>query len=246
MKAIITANPLLSTVLNVWTQAQQPMYKVKRWGKHHRKYARLRRQSTLEHTYSICILVDIVTSILSRRRNIDHNLLRRAFLYHDFSEGILGRDVTLRNKTDRKDLAEYLAIKAVLEQIDKDFWREVERDYLLQFARKNPRCFPLHAREVMSELWNRNRIECLLFYGIETLDYILYPLSHKKKAIAPDLFFDVIVGNASKLDRLSKELPEFGELIWTPDVSDAVKEFAREHYASNPVRRNGKAHPAQK
>ena len=107
-----SARPLpekLRPVFDIWLSSQTMMSKVVRWKAWHELQG-TRRQDDVQHSYSLVVLalnfIDKLHLYLYLKN--DPLLIIRAVTYHEIGEGELGRDVLLANKTDAKDLEEYL------------------------------------------------------------------------------------------------------------------------------------------
>ncbi|MBP9802363.1 hypothetical protein KBC40_02125 [Patescibacteria group bacterium] len=151
----------------------------------------------------------------------DEHLLREAVRVHDFGEAIhcvQGHDVILANKRDEHDLDEWLYFTQYLERTYPNMQalqEEMKRAFLLQFCLKGNSLLPA---EIMEDLQNTRGTEALLFEAIERWGYLLYALEQWHAYQNRDVLLNVLGNNRSHFDRLSRDLPGFGEEIWEQEM----------------------------
>ncbi len=209
---------IFDRILPLWKGGQTEMAKVIRWSKYVKANPSLRRQSTVEHSWSISFLGYAVISMIKPHLKfaIDGELLMGAITVHDMAEGMLGRDVLYLEKTEEKDRDEYLAFMEQTKALPRAMRESLEEAFLLQFALKRPKCFPAAAQAVMERLAAEKTIEASLFDAIERLDYLMYALEcyrhHKDKVVIDAVFSNQL----AKLDQHALYTPGFS-YVWKPE-----------------------------
>jgi len=180
-------------------------------------------QTVLEHVYGISLLATWIVEKLGREVELNQELLLRAFLIHDWSEGELERgDIPDPEKTPQHLLEEYLAFEARFSQmarIDHLLFREA---YLLSMAHLPMNvlnCLPKDAQDDLRLIRQLCMREAVLFRLIELTEYLLFALWQFQDYKACKMFVKVADNNLVQLEQLMAELPEFKELIWTREVS---------------------------
>lgn len=217
-------------ILHVWHSGQVGLPGVVRWSKYlTAEGASVRRQDSLQHSYSIAVLGMIICYRLYHCVVLDEMLIHRALLIHDHGEGELGYDTLYINKAESGDLAEYHAFVGRYSMLPPALFHEFRRAFLLQFALKCPASFPEEAREAMMELAQRNRADCLVFDAIERLDYVLYAWEQQIVLGNDQILVQVLRNQVPHLDRLTQELPGFGQEVWTPDLRAYFQQFLTAH-----------------
>lgn len=214
----------LGPLLEIWTDTQIGLGEVIRFGTHIEDDSTLRRQTTLEHKISVLV---ITTLLLPRLRNhipIDESLIIRGFTLHDVGEGILKRDVVWVHKSDEKDLEEYLAFSDHTKHLRGIEYEESQRAFLLQFASKNPQCFPAHARQIMTKLWGENKYEVLVFAALEAYDYLFYGFEDLKKTGRVVLLTRILRNQIPRLNEFATLIPGF-RTIWTEKLQRWCETF---------------------
>lgn len=214
----------LGPLLKIWTDTQIGLGEVVRFGTHVEDDSTLRKQTTLEHKISVLV---IVTLLLPRFRNyivLDESLVIRGFTVHDVGEGILKRDIVWINKSDEKDLEEYLAFSDHTKHLEGIEYEESQRAFLLQFASKNPPCFPAHAQRTMAKLWDENKYEVLVFAALEAYDYLFYGFEDLEKTGRAVLLTRILRNQISRLNEFATQIPGF-RTIWTEELQNWCEMF---------------------
>jgi hypothetical protein len=208
---------LWADILCVWLSGQVALPQVARWSKYHKENGQkmTRLQNSLQHSYSIPLLGKIVCYKLRPYVSLDEALLQNALLIHDHGEGEILRDTHYIDKNEEGDLEEYLAFVRCYSMLPKNLFEEFNEAFLLQFAMKNPLSFPEEARSLMTFLAIKCKSECLAFDAVERWDYVLYALEQFLVYDNTKILVQTMRHQAPHLDRLTKELPGFGEQIWT-------------------------------
>jgi len=210
--------PETKELIDVWRSGQLNLPKVLRWG-WYVENGTARPQNCLQHQYSISILATLFLQKFRHYVTLDQTLFLTAVLVHDHGEGETkaeeGKDTLYFNKTLEGDLAEYLAFVERYKKLGKDFLRYYKRAFLLQFSRKDPECFPLEARQIMSELRRTHKHEILAFEAIERWDYLLYAIEQYVERDDSKPLLSVCSNNLVRLNELAVELPGFREEVWT-------------------------------
>ncbi len=211
-------NHILGHTYIVWLKLQKGQEKILRFAKHRKEFReQIRAQNGHEHCVSVNHLAT-ETMIRMRRYGalLDELILTRAWELHDKSEGILGYEVIAPNKKDEDDLREYLAFERVYKKLGKRVWPEYQRCFLLQFALKNPSCFPQEARDVMADLARRYRNEALFFQGVQYVDYLFYAYECFREYGICEVIEDITRNSFVHIDAISSELIGFDKVLWTP------------------------------
>lgn len=220
---------VLQTMMNLYEFSEQQLSQLLRWKRFisdqtHERWNALHRenngvvlQPVSVHSYSLGVFVDFMVQTLRDHVTLDRELLQLCVRYHDFGEGLLGRDVPKPVKGRNHDIEEYQATMAFLRSLyGGSVPSLLESAYLLQHCLKNPPAFPARARRIMAKLaqwfWN----EAYAFQIAEQFEYALYALRNRERA--PDLFAEVFRNNVGDISKLAGHLPGCTELLWTPEV----------------------------
>ncbi len=212
-----------------WRKLQHGQEEIIRFGKYREHFEGvMRHQNGHEHRCSVSFLFQVMMARIRPYCALDELLLTRCINHHDEPEGISKTDLPANLKTDLDDLNEYYIFERLYEPIGDVFWKEMRRAFLLQFCLKNPPCFPADAKRVMEELARHNRDEALFFDGVQRLDYMYYALEcfHERGIVR--ILKEVSEHQIDALDRIAKELRGFGKVVWTPEMSDYFRTFAKE------------------
>ncbi|MDP2838082.1 MAG: hypothetical protein Q8O53_02295 [Candidatus Moranbacteria bacterium] len=215
----VAASTFWPDTLQVWTSGQVGLPKVPRWSKYHEDgHSMVRRQDSLQHSYSITVLGKVFCYKLRPHVCLDEGLLQNALLIHDHGEGEIQYDTHYIDKTEQGDLIEYKAFTKCYSVFPTDLFCEFQRAFLLQFALKCPASFPTGACIVMDQLAATKKTECLAFDAIERWDYVLYALEQFLERGNEKILLQVMRHQKPHLDRLVGELPGFGDEIWTVSI----------------------------
>lgn len=175
------------------------------------------RQDTLMHTHGILTLAHYVLHELRPVLKLDEPLILMAVHYHDEGEGQIGKDTVATEKQVSHDLAEYEAFDRLCRGYSHSYAEACKRAFLLQFADKNPGCFPDDARAIMRELAETRLREALVFKACENMDYFLYELQEHLAGRHQRILREI--GNSlPALDDCAARLPEFADRFWPPAV----------------------------
>lgn len=213
----VSRNKFWTDYMQVWESGQTKLPEVVRWKKYRKKGERrkVRRQNSLQHSYSITILGSIVCHVLRPHVLLKESFLKDAWMIHDHGEGEICSDTHYIDKSDERDLKEYEAfVKCYSVLFSKELFEDFHKAFLLQFALKNPPNFPEEARLIMMELTTMNAMECRVFEVVERLDYVFYAMEQYIKRNNAKILVQVMRNQMDHLNRLAKDLPGFGETIW--------------------------------
>lgn len=204
-------------LLQPWSNAQRPMTEVTRWG-NFPEYG----QKLVEHTNSAPFVLWWVQVCIGPRTDIDWLFLSQALLVHDHGEPISGGDEHAGNKTDGKELQEYLAFSNLLEAVDPAYRSALMRAFLLQYVRK-PQWWP----ELSSTDWGtvvtlakKFEREARIFDLVERVDYLASAVIGHRNNIRNDEEFmidHVLKNQVPKLDALVQEDSLLAR-AWSPQL----------------------------
>lgn len=229
-------NSILEKFFPIWKNAQYDLHSISRWSDYLNDGIgkNMIRQSTLQHTLSVSLFGDKCTLLLSpyvkkfSGKELDESLMQRALKIHDLAEGLTEKgDIVAPKKTDKDDLAEYLAFKEHFSGMRKDIYEKYEYAFLLQFASKNPGCFPWEARELMEKISTFHYFETLAFQAIEKFEYLFYPIWMEKRH--PYLLAWVMRNHLPTYQKLAPMLPGFREEIFTHSLEKWMNNYLEEH-----------------
>ncbi len=220
-------NPGWLSVLDVWHAGQVGLPEVVRWKKYLEKGGGVRRQDSLQHSFSITLLARMLIEKLRPHVALDGELLLTASLVHDFGEGEIRKDTLFIDKNAEGDLREYSAFAARFMQLPNELFEPFCRAFLLQFALKNPENFPPAARTIMRALAQEKRMEALAFEALEYWDYLLYALEQYRTHGNAKILAQTLRNVISPLRKLAVLLPGFSAEVFTEEVDDWCLGFMR-------------------
>jgi len=221
----MTHKDLILELFPIWKLSQIDLSKTIRWKEHLKGNPEMRRQSVLDHTLSFSIVSTIALMLMQPYKKLNEALLQKAFLIHDLPEGILRRDINAQKKQDEDDRDEFLAFEDKFRHLPDDAYIELRKAYLLQFARRNPDCFPEHARAVMEDIVEKNFYEAVAFEALEKWEYIFYALETSQDQTHPYLFTKVLCDNLPQLQEYAEILPGFREAVFTHEFEGYIKKY---------------------
>jgi len=152
---------------------------------------------------------------LKNHISLNETLLLRAFKVHDLGEVLTKRDVLVQNKIDHLDLEEYLVFVDAFSHLRKEVFYQFKLAFLLQFARKNPNCFPEDTRIAMKYLTENFMYEAIVFEALESWEYIFYPLKAFQNGTDKLLLTRFLKNQIPRLQKFAEELPGFREEVFT-------------------------------
>ncbi len=200
-----------------WQNAQAPMAEVVRWG-NFPGY----NQSLLAHNNSIPYVLMWIQSRLCDRGDIDWLLLTQAIQSHDQGEPLSGGDEHAGNKTNDKDLQEYLAVREYMASADYRFRQLFMRAFLLQYVRK-PQWWSYMSddcRKTLVTMAAKFSREAVIFEATERLDYLASAVEGYRRGIrneAETMIDHVLRNQVPKLDALAEEWAPLSA-VWSPDL----------------------------
>jgi len=222
---IKTTCPFVRSLFPIWFSAQTNLGAVFRW-QNHPQVSQGRKQSTLAHTVSLAFLGTIALPILqSHNQDLESDLLLASLVIHDFSEGVLNRDILASHKREEDDLQEYLSFREFFRHCAES-WTFCEKAFLLQFVRKPHRCFPNNIQEKIKKIALSNELEAMMFEAIERLDYILYAREHCETSGDNRLLHEVMTRHGPILGQLRSKIRGF-EKIWTPQFEHECSQLVQ-------------------
>jgi hypothetical protein len=215
---------------NTWKRLQSGQEKLIRFGRYVEIFGDgIRHQTGHEHRCSVGFIFDLKMVKMRPYCKLDELLLTRCIAHHDEPEGILIRDVPANIKTSKDDLKEYLTFQKLYKALGKEFWKEMQRSFLLQFCLDNPSCFPEDARAIMEELSLTRRNEALFFDGVQRYDYLHYAYECFDKRGITKILADVAENQIERMDEIACELPGFDMVVWTPERRAFFRDFIAQH-----------------
>jgi hypothetical protein len=162
---------------------------------------------------------------------LDGGLIITSCNIHDIGEKAKGKggDTLYIDKTIMGDFEEYLRFRRYYQSLDSFSFHALHRAFLLQYARKNPAVFPFEARCIMSDLATNFSMEVLVFEAIERWDYVLYALEQYHDRGNEKILVQTLRHQIEPLNFLARELPGFGDAIWTADIFSWAHQFLVNH-----------------
>jgi hypothetical protein len=211
-------------LVRIWRSGQILLPNIIRWSKYvdNRQYGSVRSQNTLQHTHALVTLGSIMIPVLAA--GLDEVLLLKALHFHDEGEGLVGFDTLYIDKSELGDLKEYLAFRQNYCQLPARILERLETAFLLQFASKNPECFPPKARSIMTQLQHDKTMEILAFEAIERFDYYLYAVEQFVDHDNIAILLQTLRNQIDRLDGLAQILPGFAN-FWNPTVQQSCREL---------------------
>lgn len=223
-------NTLIGKLYPLWLSSQTDLNDVIRWSHCLDDENKMRRQSTMAHTVSVCLVIQVAIMLLKKHNpDLDVALLQRAFQFHDISEGLLKRDIMYHHKVDNDDVNEFFAFEEQISGLPTDIRYQLIEAFLLQFAEKNSEAFPERARHIMTKLWDEKRIECLCFAALESWEYHFYAHEMEESESHEYLLTWVLRKQTHRLQEYAKSIPGFREEIFTLEHEEFALSYLEEH-----------------
>ena len=218
-------------IIDVIKSGQVGLSTVIRWSKYDKEEGGgVRIQNSLQHSYSIALLGKMLIHKLRDYVTLDEPLLITALLVHDHGEGEINKDTHYIDKSVDGDLDEYLAFTQRYSALGKSQFEEFQKAFLLQFALKNPSCFPEQSRKIMEQLEQHKLLECNAFDAVERWDYLLYAIEQFEERGNKKVLVQTLRNQIPHLNRLAEvALPGFGAEIWTTQMRLWCQNFVSEH-----------------
>lgn len=256
---VLDANTL--AILDVWQSGQVLCQNVVRWGPNSDIEGLGRKQSVLQHLYSIQVLARIFRSKLRLhlRAHVASLCAEEAdeflpswdtifdcLLFHDHGEGELyaqqGFDLGPEQQDDgMAAVREDAALAARVSQLGDPPAREFIFRSRLQFVpsdKELPDSAPELLRDDQSILRKYYGLEGKIFEAIERYDYLLYAFEHRDDpAVGPKKILKVLFRHVGRLSDLAREIPGFREEIWTHELEHACSAFVAA-YEQRPLHEN--------
>ncbi len=204
--------------LDVWRAGQTGLPEATRWKKFIKSGRGARPQNSLQHTHAITFLAIVLSKRLRRYTSLDTELIFTAVHVHDHGEGETELDVLYIDKDAALDLREYEVFARRFSQLPDDEFVLFQRAFLLQFCLKEWGHFPRETRSALKELAEQHRTEALFFEAVERWDYVIYALEQFQERGNKVILIQTLRHQVQHLDRLARDLPGFGDEVWTEDV----------------------------
>lgn len=229
---------IMGQMYDIWLKSQVLLTRVERWESYRGLNHKLRRQSTLQHQYSVClVIIPVLFKLKLWNPALDTELIKDAFMIHDISEGLLKmkQDVVYGKKQNHHDFSECLAFyfhMESLKQNDCEIYENLERAYLLQFAHKSYeqlKDFPDRTVRVINHLKQENPLEVLLFPALEHWEYLFYAYEGYKEKGDKVIFTNVLRNQVPKLIEHTKEINGFREVVFPQQLEDEFNLFMKEN-----------------
>ena len=229
---------IMGQMYNTWLKSQVLLLRVERWENYRGLNPKLRRQSTLQHQYSVClVIIPVLLKLKIWNPSLDTELVKDAFMIHDIAEGLLKmkQDVVYGKKQNYHDVAEYLAFHYHFENLkhdDYEIYQNLEKAYLLQFAGKSTehmKDFPDQAAYVMNCLKESNPLEVLLFPALERWEYLFYAYEGYKEKGDKVIFVNVLRNQIPRLIENVKVINGFREVVFPQQLENELTLFMKEN-----------------
>lgn len=224
----------IENLFPIWENSQIGLHKVKRWGNYYNDgiaKKNMWKQSSLQHSFSFILSIDVFVLhiqpyiIKVTGRKLDEAIMLRSAGTHDLPEGYNEIDVSAVIKTDIDDLAEFLAFKKRFQVFPFEIYKQLEYSYLMQFALKNPDCFPKEAREVMINIQNNHYFEAMTKNAFEKFEYLFFPAKAKRDKKHPYLLLYVLRRQIGNYREYAEKLPGFREILFTYEFQDWAEKY---------------------
>jgi len=202
---------------------------------------RLRKQSDLQHSYAMTILLQWAIAKLAKHNpDLDRYLVICCGADHDLGEGETKNDVCALTKRREVDVREYFAFRKVIDKFDLAVREDMARAFLLQFADVNKdqrvedwALFPSEAQDILEWLAENRRLEARIFRYLERLEYILYAIEqanlygnfHLAAEVTSKNAGYVFISHQEDMERACQLIPGFREEIWTLEIQETISEF---------------------
>jgi 5'-deoxynucleotidase YfbR-like HD superfamily hydrolase len=204
---------------SLWSNAQEPMSAITRWGKFPR-YG----QTLTEHSNSVPLVGWWVMSKLPHDVFVELNreLVLLALMVHDHGEPRHRGDVPYDDKRKIDDLLEWNAFKSMVRHYTLSPFREMVEDaFLLQFCRNSEICQFLKVdQDRIRDLQQTFAREAAVFEFTERIDYFLSASIGKENGIHNDvetMMEGTLRNQTEPMAKLVDEFPMF-EVIWTSEL----------------------------
>ena len=226
-----SAQAVFSPLLDILRAPQTDLRTVIRFEKYSSADPDLRKQDTLQHSYSLILFAIVFLSKMRKHLpDLDEAFFLKAVAVHDMAEGLLKRDIVFVDKKDEHDLHEYMAFMAEWRKVEDEVLAlEMRRAFLLQFAHKNPDIFPPGAAEDIRLLRYIHDKENLAFQAMEALDYLFYAFEGWIHYCNDVILVQILRNQVPRLDVFTKTLPGFEQEWWTTERSAWCKQFMADH-----------------
>ncbi len=225
-------NSIFFKLFPLWYSLQTDLFEIKRWSRYVERNENLRVQSVLHHQYSVISVVDVVLPVLKKYiPDLDELLVLRAYLIHDQPEGFSKRkfDCLSTQKTQEKDLEEYLLFVKYYSHFSKDIYEIKEYAYLLQYALKENDLFPQDARVVMNNIVKNHIIEAMVFEVLESWEYIFYAYESFIYQGDDYILTQVLRRQMPSLQKYALVIRGFREEIFTKEFEKWAQDFIDAH-----------------
>lgn len=199
------------------------MPRVIRWKKYVKRGTR--RSDNLQHSYSIALFALWLFPRLRKHVRFDEHFVLHALLLHDLGEGETGTDDHYIDKNKNSDAAEWGGFRKTY---SKTLGPEASAAYLLQYVNKIP-FMPRSIRRELSLIGRKRKTEQLVFEATERFDYLLYALEQYQKRGKKKILVQTLRNQLLHYERLHKQLPGFGKILWTPQLQSFCHRLLAQH-----------------
>lgn len=226
---------LIGDLLPIWLSVQTDLSKVLRWSNYAKEDKKLRRQSTLAHQYSICVV--IIPALYQLKKfvpELDTELLKDAFTLHDIPEGLLKMkaDIVNNEKIQDDDINEHSVFKKSFNHLEGTLFEYLHNAYLVQFAHKETKQLDMFLPETINKIENLRKnkpYEVKLFRAIECWEYIFYGYEAFLKNENVYLLVNILRRQVPDLQQYAKELVGFREVFFPKKMEIAMLNFIEQN-----------------
>lgn len=222
----------------MWDKLQKEHPLIPRWKDYIECNPGLTRQTNIEHVFSVERLFHECLPFLEHHRTINRELLLLAIHVHEDGEALLQGDVLWHNKDPKRDLLEFKAFKASIQ--NRDEWAsrrdDLETAFLLQFITGDIQIFEDDSedtRDAIRAVQLVHHFEGRVFNALEKMDYYIYAKRGYDESGDVVILTHVLRNHTKPLDEYANTIRGFKEHVWTEAHSEAAKEFM-ERYADIP------------
>ncbi|MCX6755725.1 MAG: hypothetical protein NTX85_00045 [Candidatus Nomurabacteria bacterium] len=230
---------MLGDMFEIWFSSQSQLSKVERWGRFRENNPDLRKQSTEDHQYSVCLAILPVLIKLKEYyfNHLNTELVKDAFILHDLPEGFLEqeKDISSVSKKSHHDLEEHNAFcKKILhfKKNDKFIYDYYMKAYLLQFCHKDDQylsVFPESSMEVIKNIRIAHPYEVSLFPALEQWEYLFYAYEGYIDKQDISIFVNVLRNQVPNLQKHAKNIHGFREVVFPIHFEEKLLSFMNEY-----------------
>lgn len=199
--------------------------KTVRW----RDFENIREQNSLEHSFSLAVLANIITRLLKPfHPSLDAELIKDAALLHDIGEYGQNRDIPYVCRKKFRNREEYENFKRVFSYVKPEIFDELKRPFLLQFALLDHSVFEGEDKNILRGLKKHRRKEAQIFEALEHLEYIFFAIEQWQTRGHEKICKQILETNGPVLGKIAKKIKGF-DLIWSADTCKWCRDFVQTH-----------------